>query len=130
MDKQTILKAFNSQFEEFLEDIEILFPDNKDIRTTKTGLGMMRRVNPKKIVSVCYRYICLKYKEEIDKENLDFFLSKDYRDDLKMDEGTSNKVLEGIDKIRGPMRELDDDNTKKCIQYFKNLNTLSEIYMN
>jgi hypothetical protein len=130
MDKQTILKAFNSQFEEFLEDIEILFPDNKDIRTTKTGLGMMRRVNPKKIVSVWYRYICLKYKEEIDKENLDFFLSKDYRDDLKMDEGTSNKVLEGIDKIRGPMRELDDDNTKKCIQYFKNLNTLSEIYMN
>ena len=127
MDKQTILKAFNSQFEEFLEDIEILFPDNKDIRTTKTGLGMMRRVNPKKIVSVWYRYICLKYKEEIDKENLDFFLSKDYRDDLKMDEGTSNKVLEGIDKIRGPMRELDDDNTKKCIQYFKNLNTLSEI---
>ena len=130
MDKQTILKAFNSQFEEFLEDIEILYPDNKDIRTTKTGLGMMRRVNPKKIVSVWYRYICLKYKEEIDKENLDFFLSKDYRDDLKMDEGTSNKVLEGIDKIRGPMRELDDDNTKKCIQYFKNLNTLSEIYMN
>jgi len=130
MDKQTILKAFNSQFEEFLEDIEILFPDNKDIRTTKTGLGMMRRVNPKKIVSVWYRYICSKYKEEIDKENLDFFLSKDYRDDLKMDEGTSNKVLEGIDKIRGPMRELDDDNTKKCIQYFKNLNTLSEIYMN
>lgn len=130
MDKQTILKAFNSQFEEFLEDIELLFPTNKDIKTTKSGLGMMRKVNPKMIISVWYRYICLKYKEEINNENLDYFLSKDYRDDLKMDEGTVNKVLEGIDRIRGPMKELDDDNTKKCIQYFKNLNTLSEIYMN
>ena len=31
MDKTTILRAFNSQFEEFLEDVEVLFPENKDI---------------------------------------------------------------------------------------------------
>ena len=30
MDKSTILKAFNTQFEEFLEDISILFPSNND----------------------------------------------------------------------------------------------------
>ena len=115
MDKTTILKAFNTQFEEFLDDIEILFPENKDIRTTKTGLMMMRKANPKMIVSVWYRYICIKYEEEIDKENLDYFLSKDYKDDLKMDEGAANKVLEGIDKIREPLRGLDADNTKKCV---------------
>ncbi|MDC1321469.1 hypothetical protein N8261_05850 [Flavobacteriaceae bacterium] len=128
MDKTTILKAFNTQFEEFLDDIEILFPENKDIRTTKTGLMMMRKANPKMIVSVWYRYICIKYEEEIDKENLDYFLSKDYKDDLKMDEGAANKVLEGIDKIREPLRGLDADNTKKCVQYLKNLNQLSKIY--
>lgn len=128
MDKTTILKAFNTQFEEFLDDIEILFPENKDIRTTKTGLMMMRKANPKMIVSVWYRYICIKYEEEIDKENLDYFLSKDYKDDLKMDEGAANKVLEGIDKIREPLRGLDADNTKKCVQYLKNLDQLSKIY--
>lgn len=128
MDKTTILKAFNGQFEEFLDDIELLFPDNKDIRTSKTGMTMMRKANPKMIVSVWYRYICLKYEDEIEKENLDYFLEKDYRDDLKMDEGAANKVLEGIDKIRGPMRQLDAENTKKCIQYLKNLNQLSKIY--
>ena len=70
MDKTTILKAFNNQFEEFLEDVELLFPDNRDIKTSKTGLLMLRKANPKKIVSVWYRYVCLKYEDEIEKEGV------------------------------------------------------------
>jgi hypothetical protein len=130
MDKSTILKAFNNQFEEFLEDVEVLFPNNTDIKTSKTGLTMLRKANPKMIVSVWYRYICLKYEDEIEKENLEYFLTKDYSSDLKMDEGSANKVLEGIDKIREPLRHLDAGNRKKTIQYLKNLNQLSKIYNN
>jgi len=130
MDKTTILRAFNSQFEEFLEDVELLFPENKDIRTTKTGLTMMKKANPKMIVSVWYRYICVKYEDEIEKENLEYFLTKDYSEDLKMDEGAANKILDSIDKIREPLRFLDKENKKKCVQYLKNLNQLSKIYNN
>ena len=130
MDKSTILKAFNNQFEEFLEDVEVLFQNNTDIKTSKTGLTMLRKANPKMIVSVWYRYICLKYEDEIEKENLEYFLTKDYSSDLKMDEGAANKVLEGIDKIREPLRHLDAGNRKKTIQYLKNLNKLSKIYNN
>jgi len=130
MDKTTILKAFNNQFEEFLEDVEVLFPDNTDIKTTKTGLTMLRKANPKMIVSVWYRHICIKYEEEIEKENLEYFLTKDYSSDLNMDEGAANKVLDGIDKIRVPLRQLDAENKKKAIQYLKNLNQLSKIYNN
>jgi hypothetical protein len=130
MDKTTVLKAFNNQFEEFLEDVEVLFPENNDIKTTKTGLSMLRKANPKMIVSVWYRYICSKYEVEIEKENLEYFLTKDYADDLKMDAGAANKVLEGIDKIRVPLRQLDEENKKKTIQYLKNLNQLSKIYYN
>ena len=130
MDKATILKAFNNQFEEFLEDVEVLFPDNRDIKTSKTGLLMLRKANPKKIVSVWYRYICLKYEDEIENENLDYFLTKDYSSDLKMDEGATDKVMEGIDKIREPLRQLEPDNRKKTLQYLKNLNQLSKIYNN
>ena len=130
MDKSTILKAFNNQFEEFLEDVEVLFPNNTDIKTSKTGLTMLRKANPKMIVSVWYRYICLKYEDEIEKENLEYFLTKDYSSDLKMDENAANKVLQGIDKIREPLRHLDAGNRKKTIQYLKNLNQLSKIYNN
>lgn len=130
MDKSTILKAFNNQFEELLDDIEIIFPDNNDIKTTKTGLLMMRKANPKMLVSVWYRYICMKYEKEIENENLEYFLTKDYSGDLNMDQGSASKVLEGIDKIRVPMRELQQENKKACIQYLKNLNQLSKIYHN
>ena len=82
------------------------------------------------IVSVWYRYICIKYETEIEKENLEYFLTKDYSNDLKMDEGAANKVLDGIDKIREPLRHLDPVNKKKTIQYLKNLNQLSKIYNN
>lgn len=128
MDKSAILKGFNNQFEEFLEDIEILFPENHDIKTSKSGLTMLRKANPKMIISVWYRYICQKYENEIEAENLEYFLEKDYAEDLKMDQQAANKVLDGIDKIRTPLRQLDESNKKKSIQYLKNLNQLSKIY--
>ncbi len=130
MDKPTILKAFNNQFEEFLDDISVLFPNNNDIRTSKTALLMLRKANPKKIVDVWYRYVCSKYEREIQNENLEYFLTKDYKDDLKMEDGGANKILEAIDNIRVPLRELETENKKKCVQYLKNLNTLSKIYNN
>jgi hypothetical protein len=128
MDKSAILKGFNNQFEEFLEDIEALFPENNDIRTSKSGLTMLRKANPKMVISVWYRYICQKYEVEIEAENLEYFLEKDYAEDLKMDQQAAKKVLDGIDKIRTPLRHLDESNKKKSIQYLKNLNQLSKIY--
>ena len=47
-----------------------------------------------------------------------------------MDAGAANKVLDGIDKIREPLRHLETDNKKKAIQYLKNLNQLSKLYYN
>ena len=47
---------------------------------------------------------------------------------IKLEDAISG--LEGIDKIRVPMRDLDVENKGKCIQYLKNLNQLSKIYMN
>jgi len=129
MDKPALLKGFNNQFEEFLEDVETLFPENKDIKTTKTGLLMLRRANPKMIISVWYKYVCEKYEEEIENENIEYFLQKDYSEDL-LKNPNSSQVLQGIDKIRTPLRDLDETNKKKSIQYLKNLNQLSKIYNN
>lgn len=76
MDKTAILKGFNNQFEEFLEDVETLFPNNKDIKTTKTGLMMLRKANPKMIIGVWYRYVCEKYEGYIENEDIEYFLQK------------------------------------------------------
>lgn len=134
VDKSTLLKAFNSQFEEFLEDIVILFPENREIKTSKTALSMMKQANPKMVLSVWYRYIFVKYADKIEEENIDYFLEKDYTEDVaKLEErsgGSGTSVIESINKIKGPLRELDEENTSKCLQYLKNLNNLSNMYMN
>ena len=129
MDKSAILKGFNNQFEEFLEDVETLFPENKDIKTTKTGLLMLRRANPKMIIGVWYKYVCEKYERYIEDEDIEYFLEKDYSEDLQKNPNSS-QVLQGIDKIREPLRQLDETNKKKSVQYLKNLNQLSKIYIN
>jgi len=129
MDKSAILKGFNNQFEEFLEDVVVLFPENNDVKTTQTGLMMLRKANPKMIIGVWYRYVCEKYEEEIEKENIEYFLTKDYSEDLKKNPNSS-QVLQGIDKLREPLRQLEEANKKKTIQYLKNLNQLSKIYIN
>jgi len=129
MDKSDILKGFNNQFDEFLDDVEILFPSNGEIKKTKTGLLMLRKANPKMIINIWYRYVCEKYETEINNENIEYFLEKDYSEDLQKNANAS-QVLQGIDKIRAPLRQLDQDNKKQCLQYLKNLNQLSKIYNN
>ena len=43
MDKSTVLKAFNNHFFEFIDDIIGIFPENNDIKTTKTFFEMTKR---------------------------------------------------------------------------------------
>ena len=120
MDKKTILKAFNDQFEEFMTDIDVLFENNKDIKTSKTALLMLRKANPKMICDVWYRHIYTKYATEINNGNIDYFLNKDYSSDLKkMDGDASSKIMDSIDKIRQPLRELDENKYKKKYSIFK-----------
>lgn len=134
VDKSTLLKAFNSQIEEFLDDIVILFPDNREIKTSRTAINMMKQANPKMLVSVWYRYIFVKYASEIEAENITYFLDKDYTEDVakleKRSNGSGSSVIESINKLKGPLKELDSENTTKCLQYLKNLNNLSSMYMN
>ena len=54
MDKSTILKAFNEHFVEFVDDISRVFPNNKDVNTTKNALLAIRKANPRMIM-LCWK---------------------------------------------------------------------------
>ena len=45
------LTAFNNQFLEFVEDILRLFPNDKDLITTKNSLLLMKKMNPRLIAT-------------------------------------------------------------------------------
>lgn len=127
MNKQDIFKAFNNHFVEFVDDIQSIFPDDRDINMTRDTLLLLKRSNPKMLIDIWYKHITNKYQKEITENNFDFFLEKNYSDDLNMG-SKNNKILEGIEKLRNPIRNMGDDNKEKCLAYIKNLTKLSEMY--
>lgn len=127
MDNTNILQAFNNHFFEFIEDINTIMPDNKDILSAKTSLTTMRKMNPRLIIKIWKSRIGDKYKENIENGDISFFLEKDYSEDLENLE-SSNSIINKINLIRDPIRNMGQENQAKCMKYIQNLTKLSELY--
>ena len=122
-----ILKTFNTQFEGFLNEILEIFPNNVALVTTKNSLLTLKKFNPKLLISVWHRYIWLPYQNDILKGDINFFIEKDYSQDLQnMDE--SSKIMKEIDNFREPIRDMDKQNQECCMKYIENLSKLSVAY--
>jgi hypothetical protein len=131
------LSVFNDQFFELMEDIIRLFPEKKGMKTTKTVFEASRRMNPKIIYEMLNMYLLKPYEEQILNDDFDFFVNKDYTQDIAilprgeaLKEGDDSKILRGIDSIRRPLSELPDEDKIKILQYYKNLIQLSTLYEN
>ena len=124
----SVLKAFNSHLEEFINDLCIVFPNDLDIKVTKTTVSTLVKLNPSKLIKVWNKHIC-KYSDQIAEGNLDYFLNKDYSEDIKGMEDADN-ISGVIDKLRNPVREMGKENQAKAIKYIQNLNKLCLVYFN
>lgn len=124
----SILKVFNDHFIEFCEDVEQIFPENKDVKKAKAGLELLRKANPRIIVMFWKSYILSNYGEQIEQGNLDYFLEKDYSIDLAKNKSNDTKIIEAIEKIKQPILEMSTDNKNKAIKYIQNLTKLSKMY--
>ena len=124
-----ILTAFNDHFMDFINDIQSVFPDDIDILTAKNVLLGIRKANPKMIVKIWNTFIVGKYKKEIELGNLDFFLNKDYANDVA-ESKHSDKIMESINRLREPIRNMSEENQTKVIRYIQNLTKLSELCEN
>jgi hypothetical protein len=121
------LTAFNNQFLEFVEDILRLFPNDKDLITTKNSLLLMKKMNPRLIVMAWRDFIAMPYANEIETGGLEFFLNKDYSGDLST-MPDARKILDVIERLRVPLRNLHDDDKVMAMKYISNLTKLSLLY--
>tara|TARA_B100000424_G_C22846296_1_gene451384 strand:- start:161 stop:553 length:393 start_codon:yes stop_codon:yes gene_type:complete len=129
MDQSYILKTFNDHFIELIQDVIKVFPDNTDLVTLKNTFITFRKTNPKLILEVFKTYVTDKYSNEIDSNNISFFINKDYNNDLQ-DTGNSSIILEKINKLREPVRNMGNENQLKVLKYIQNLKKLCELYKN
>jgi hypothetical protein len=121
-----ILTAFNDHFIDFVNDIHCVFPDDVDILTTKNALTAIRKANPKMIVKIWDAFIVSKYTEEIESGNLDFFINKDYSQDIS-NASNSDKIMESIDRLRQPVKNMGPENQAKVMKYIQNLTKLAKL---
>lgn len=127
MAKRQILTAFNNHFEEFVDDIKRVFPEDTDISTAAVALKQMRKANPTIVIKGFREYVTLPYSEQIDNGDINFFLKKDYKLDVGAENGSM--ILEKIDMLRKPISDMDDEDQKKVVKYLQNLKKLTELYI-
>jgi len=121
-----ILTAFNDHFFEFIKDIQAVFPNDPDILSAKNALTMIRKANPKMIVRIWKTFIADKYRNQIEANDISFFLEKDYSSDIAAS-NNSDKIMESINRLREPIRNMGPDNQEKVMKYIQNLTKLSDM---
>ena len=125
--KSGILSVFNDHFFEFVNDVQSVFPDDVDILTTKNSLTLIRKANPKMIIKIWKSFIVDKYQKQIEAGDIGFFLEKDYSEDLQNSDH-SQKIMEAINRLREPIRNMTSENQQKTIKYIQNLTKLALVY--
>ncbi len=121
-----ILTAFNDHFIEFVNDVQCVFPNDPDVLATKNALTAIRKANPKMIVKIWNAFIVSKYKSEIEAGNIEFFINKDYSQDVSVSTN-SDKIMESIDRLREPIKNMSDENQAKVMKYIQNLTKLAQL---
>ena len=126
-DKTTILRAFNNVFFEFLNEISTLFPENNDIKDAIVGLELFKKANPTCIIKAWHYFVYSPYKEELSKGDITFFCDKDYKNDLSY-MSNADEIMKAIQRIRDPLKSLDEVNKETTFKYVGNLCKLSDVY--
>ena len=115
----SILSAFNTQIVNLLNELNQLFPEDKDIEYAKDGVVLLKKTNPRIIYKGFMNYI-YKFKEKINNEDDSFFFEE-------------HKDIENDDYMQLILKNLQTywktltNNTKKNLWlYFKVLIKLSE----
>ena len=122
----SILTAFNDHFMDFINDVQSVFPDDVDILAAKNALLLVRKANPKMIVKIWKTYIVSKYSSEIEAGNLEFFINKDYSNDVSV-AANSDKIMESINRLRDPIKNMSKENQAKVMKYIQNISKLAEL---
>jgi hypothetical protein len=128
MNKNQVIDTFNKHFIEFIIDIERVFPDDADIMSTRKTISKSLVVMPKILIRMFYEHFVIFYSEQIESGNLDFFIENDYRKSHGYKETDESWVIDKIDVLRIPVKNMCEEDKAKVVQYLKNLKKLSDLY--
>lgn len=123
-------EIFNKKLQELLNDLIVVFPDDKDFKLFKNSVRLITLADVKKPLQMFKLSLTDEYKKNIEERNTDFFLNNDYSDVLNndiikqsMNDDDVNKKL--INKLKGYWKDLNNNNRDTIWTYFNILLKLS-----
>ena len=126
-----ILNAFNDHLIELFNDLILVFPYDLDLKTSLNFIKLYRKLNPKLLIKVWRKYVVNEYKKEINNNNINYFLNKNYSHDIiktEYNDEIVQKMMEVIMRLKKYVNQMNDHNKQKSLKYLQNLIKLSELY--
>ena len=128
MNNKTYLSSFNDHFEEMIEDVKRIFPEDKDIKNVHAYLNGIMSVNIGKIHKIFRKNVIDVYRNHIINDDIDFFLNRDYSNEVS--ENYKDTINDKLEILKVTIRKMDKSEQNKILQYLKNLIILSDLYIN
>ena len=120
-------KVFNDLFFKLVNTVKDYFPNDPTIRAAEKSLSAIRKMNPNLIFRVWVYYVDTPYKKEIQGSNIDFFVNKDYSEDLKDYTHDFKTISDAIDRFREPIKNMDKENQAIIMGYIQTLSKLVDM---
>jgi hypothetical protein len=116
MSKKIYVDAFYDQYEDLLQQMAAVFPEDPDWARYRTGLAVVRRANPMVLVGKTWEYVS-PYESEIRSRNDSFFLTE------TLAEGP---IVQTIAKLRDMWQQLTPHNRSIVWDYITNITYLAK----
>ena len=127
MNNTIVLGTFIKQLDEWLADITSCYQPN-DARFIKCKLYFetIKQGNPKLLITLWKSKIAIPYKDQISSGNIDYFLNKDYKEDIS--NNYNDTIDNAIQDLRKVIKTMNEENIEMSLKYIQNLCKLSELY--
>ena len=76
-------------------------------------------------IKIWKKHITDKYKDSIKEGNIDYFIEKNYSDDLNK-VNNSDRVMKSINRLREPIRKMNQSQQEMVMLFIQDLSKISE----
>ena len=126
---KNVFQQFNTVYFEFISFLKDHSNGDKLFNKLYQKIYIIKNTNIKLFIKVWYDSITLKYYQSIIDENLSYFLTKDYNQDMDTIEN-SNDILRYIHYFKTNYNTFEKKIIDIFIKYMKELTQLSYLYFN
>jgi hypothetical protein len=116
MSVKIYLDAFYAQYDDLLQQMIAVFPEDGDWAKYRIGLSMFRRASPMMLVTATWDYVS-PYEAQIQARDESFFLTHTL---------ATGAIVETIDKLRGMWHQLTPHNQSIVWDYITNITYLAK----